>query len=56
MRQGHELLGLISGIAKHVPLVTSAQLLQGLCAQSVHTLTNVRRLLFQVDEDLPSQL
>lgn len=39
--QGHELGGLIGGVAKHVALVTSTDLLQGFCAQTMYTLANV---------------
>ena len=39
--EGHELWGLVCGIAKHVPLVPSTNLLQGFGAQSVHSLANV---------------
>ena len=50
--EGHELRGLISGIAKHVSLVTSAQLLEGLGAHAVHGLANVRGLLLKVHQHL----
>lgn len=52
MCQGHELWGLVCGIAKHVALVTSTQVLQGLGAHAVHSLANVRALLLDVDQDL----
>mmetsp|Transcript_37445 Transcript_37445/g.83322 ORF Transcript_37445/g.83322 Transcript_37445/m.83322 type:complete len:221 (+) Transcript_37445:776-1438(+) len=50
--QGHQLRGLISCIAKHVALVTSADILQGLGVHAVHRLTNIWGLLLNVDQDL----
>lgn len=52
VRQRHELRGLISSIAKHVTLVSSTQILQGLGIHAVHALANIRGLLLNVDKDL----
>lgn len=41
MGEGHELLCLIGGIAKHMALVSCAHFFQGLCAESMDTLSNV---------------
>ncbi len=41
MGEGHELGGLVGGVAEHVALVSRTNLLQGLGAQTMHTLTNV---------------
>ena len=53
--QGHQLRGLISGIAEHVPLVTGTDVLQGLGVHAVHGLANVRGLLLNVDQHLREQ-
>ncbi|RDY11476.1 hypothetical protein CR513_03859, partial [Mucuna pruriens] len=45
MAQGHVLRGFISGIAKHVTLVTSTNLLWALGEVAVHALSNIRALL-----------
>lgn len=50
--EGHELRGLVGGIAEHVALVTSTSLLEGLCAQSMDTLANIGRLLLDVHQHL----
>mmetsp|Transcript_21704 Transcript_21704/g.51879 ORF Transcript_21704/g.51879 Transcript_21704/m.51879 type:complete len:409 (-) Transcript_21704:66-1292(-) len=50
--EGHELGGLIRGIAKHMTLVTSTNLLQCLGAHAMDTLANVRRLLVDVHKNL----
>ena len=52
MAEGHELRGLISGIAKHDTLVTGTNILRALGEVSVHTLGDVRGLLLDVDKDL----
>mmetsp|Transcript_718 Transcript_718/g.2130 ORF Transcript_718/g.2130 Transcript_718/m.2130 type:complete len:265 (+) Transcript_718:788-1582(+) len=50
--EGHELLGLVGGIAKHVALVTCTDLLQGLRAHAVHALPDVGGLRFNVHQHL----
>ena len=52
MGQGHELRGLISGIAEHDTLVTSTDLFEGLGSHAMDTLADIRGLLLKVDEDL----
>ena len=52
VREGHELRGLVGGVAKHVPLVAGADLLEGLGAHAVDALADVGGLLVDVDEDL----
>ena len=41
VREGHELLRLVRGVAEHVALVAGPNLLQRLCAQAMHALANV---------------
>mmetsp|Transcript_2115 Transcript_2115/g.3182 ORF Transcript_2115/g.3182 Transcript_2115/m.3182 type:complete len:258 (-) Transcript_2115:342-1115(-) len=50
--EGHELRGLISGIAEHVALVASTDLLKRLGAHTMNTLANIRGLLLDEDKDL----
>nr|ACU17520.1 unknown [Glycine max] len=52
MAEGHVLRGFISGIAKHVTLVTSTNLLWALGEVTVHTLGDIRALLLNVDQHL----
>ena len=51
----HELGGLVRGVAKHVALVTGANLLQSLCAEAMHALANIWRLLLNVYQDLSAK-
>ena len=53
--QGHELLCLIGGIAKHVALISSPNLFQCLCSQTMHTLADVWGLLLNVHKYLQAQ-
>ncbi len=48
----HELLRFVGGIAEHVALVASADLLQRLGAHAVHTLPDVGGLRLDVHEHL----
>ncbi|KAJ6686776.1 hypothetical protein OIU79_016514 [Salix purpurea] len=50
MAQRHILRGLISGITKHVALVTSTNLLWALGKVTVDTLSNIRALLLNVNQ------
>ena len=50
VRQRHEFRSFIRGVAKHVTLVTRTDVFIGLGAHTVHTLTNVRGLVVQLDE------
>ena len=50
--EGHQLGGLVSGIAKHMSLVSSSELLERLGVHAVDALSDVGRLLLNVDEDL----
>jgi hypothetical protein len=52
MAEGHHFRGLISCISKHVSLVTSTNHLRTLGEVAVDTLSNIRRLLLNVDKDL----
>ncbi|KAK6915715.1 LOW QUALITY PROTEIN: hypothetical protein RJ641_020832, partial [Dillenia turbinata] len=51
MAKWHQLRGLVSGIAKHVTLITSTNLLGSFCEMAMDTLCNVRALLLNVDQD-----
>ncbi|KAG5525519.1 hypothetical protein RHGRI_031982 [Rhododendron griersonianum] len=48
----HQLRGFISGIAKHVTLVTGPNLLRALGEMAVDTLSDVRALLLNVNQNL----
>ncbi|KAK7858991.1 hypothetical protein CFP56_009523 [Quercus suber] len=52
MAKGHEFRGLISGITKHMALVTSTNLLRALGEVSMDTLGNIRALLLNVNQNL----
>ncbi|KAK3036368.1 hypothetical protein RJ639_032137, partial [Escallonia herrerae] len=50
--KGHELRRLVSGIAKHMALITSSNIFRFLCEMTMNTLSNVWALLLNVDKDL----
>ncbi len=50
--EGHELLRLVGGVAEHVALVTSADLLQGLGAHAVDSLPDIWGLRLDVHQHL----
>ncbi|BAS71861.1 Os01g0323775, partial [Oryza sativa Japonica Group] len=50
--EGHQLGGLVGGVAEHVALVAGADLLGALGEVAVHPLRDVGRLLLDVDEHL----
>ncbi|WVZ05909.1 hypothetical protein V8G54_019255, partial [Vigna mungo] len=52
MAERHVFRGFVSGIAKHVTLVTSTNLLRPLGEVAVHTLGYIRALLLDVDQHL----
>ena len=52
MGQGHELFRLIGGVAEHVALVSCSHVFKGFGAETMHTLANVWRLLFDVYKNL----
>ncbi|KAG5573949.1 hypothetical protein H5410_063715, partial [Solanum commersonii] len=52
MAKGHQLWCLVGGIAKHVTLVTSTNLLRSLSQMTMNTLSNIRALLLNVHKDL----
>ncbi|KAF4389695.1 hypothetical protein F8388_009828 [Cannabis sativa] len=51
MAEGHELRSLISGITKHVTLITSSNFLRALSKVAVNTLSNIRTLLLDVNQN-----
>ena len=52
MAKGHEFWGLISGIPKHMALVTSSNFFWALGEVAMDTLGNIRALLLNIDQDL----
>ncbi|KAK3043056.1 hypothetical protein RJ639_002624, partial [Escallonia herrerae] len=50
--KGHELRRFVSGIAKHMALITSSNIFRFLCEMTMNTLSNVWALLLNVDKDL----